>query len=84
MKAFLEPTSGMFNSDSVSGEGVDENISGETTESNTQQIEKEEVKEDTTNEKNPQTGIENISLCVIVIAVVTSMFYLLIRNKKYL
>lgn len=40
------------------------------------------VKEDTTTEKNPQTGIEKIGISVIVIGLISFMVYIIVKNKK--
>ncbi|MBE6160537.1 MAG: DUF1566 domain-containing protein [Lactobacillales bacterium] len=53
-----------------------EQIKGEAT------TENEILKEDTTTEKNPQTGLKNIGLGVLIFGLISLLSYRVIKNKK--
>lgn len=61
-----------------------EEVKNEVITDNNTETKKEQVvvKEDTTTEKNPQTGIQNIGIIAIVLASVSLISYIVIRNKK--
>lgn len=77
---------GNSNNDSVKEETTKEEtiekVEEQTKEEIKTELEEVVVKEDTTNEKNPQTGIANIGMITILFVLISLVSYLILKNKK--
>lgn len=85
LKMFLPSSSDVSDSLEDSTVEKDDVVVEDVTDKTTEEVvveNKTEIKEDTTTEKNPQTGIKNIGISVLVVGLISFVACTIFKNKK--